>query len=215
MDAIRLPHDWAIAGPFDQKLNPHTGALPISDGLVPQRAFTLPVTAKDRRFAIEFDGAMSNATVWLNGKELGQRPYGYIGFGFDLTPLLKFGGGECAGGAPDAGGAQLAVEPGARASIATCGSISPDRSRWRGGDVCDDARGNAVAAKTEVGEPRRGAGESRAAARLLDAAKSVARPAPRVTIPAADRRTLRPTSRSSRRGGGYGKPVSYTLVSEY
>ena len=28
--AVRLPHDWAIEGPFDPKLNPHTGALPIS-----------------------------------------------------------------------------------------------------------------------------------------------------------------------------------------
>ncbi|MGH8263704.1 MAG: alpha/beta hydrolase fold domain-containing protein, partial [Steroidobacteraceae bacterium] len=25
---VRLPHDWAIEGPFDSKLNPHTGALP-------------------------------------------------------------------------------------------------------------------------------------------------------------------------------------------
>ena len=27
---LRLPHDWAIEGPFDPKANPHTGALPIS-----------------------------------------------------------------------------------------------------------------------------------------------------------------------------------------
>ena len=31
---------------------------------------------------------MSNAHVWLNGQELGGRPYGYIGFAFDLTPYL-------------------------------------------------------------------------------------------------------------------------------
>ena len=37
---------------------------------------------------------MSNSRVWLNGQELGGRPYGYIGFGFDLTPYLKFGGQE-------------------------------------------------------------------------------------------------------------------------
>ena len=37
---------------------------------------------------------MSNARVWLNGQELGGRPYGYIGFAFDLTPHLHFGAQE-------------------------------------------------------------------------------------------------------------------------
>ncbi len=91
---IRLPHDWAIAGPFDPKANTHTGALPISGTGWYRKSFTLPANAKGRRFAIEFDGAMSNAHVWLNGKELGSRPYGYIGFGFDLTPGLRSGAGE-------------------------------------------------------------------------------------------------------------------------
>ena len=27
---LRLPHDWAIEGPFDEKLNPETGGLPVS-----------------------------------------------------------------------------------------------------------------------------------------------------------------------------------------
>lgn len=90
--ALRLPHDWAIAGPFDSKLNPHTGALPIYGVGWYRKTFTLPATAKDRYFSIEFDGAMSNSTVWLNGVELGRRPYGYIGFAFDLTPHLKLGG---------------------------------------------------------------------------------------------------------------------------
>ena len=88
---IRLPHDWAIEGPFDPKISPHTGSLPISGTGWYRKSFTLPANAKDRYFAIEFDGAMSNAHVWLNGKELGSRPYGYIGFSFDLTPHLHFG----------------------------------------------------------------------------------------------------------------------------
>ena len=88
----RLPHDWAIDGPFDSSLNPHTGALPISGTGWYRKDFILPLEAEGRYFTIEFDGAMSNATVWLNGKELGGRPYGYIGFAFDLTPNLHFGG---------------------------------------------------------------------------------------------------------------------------
>jgi len=86
-----LPHDWAIEGPFDPNINPHTGALPISGTGWYRKSFTLPAPAKGRYFWIEFDGAMSNAHVWINGQELGGRPYGYIGFGFDLTPYLHFG----------------------------------------------------------------------------------------------------------------------------
>jgi beta-galactosidase len=88
---VRLPHDWAIEGPFDSKLNPHTGALPIFGTGWYRKSFTIPLSGKGRYFGIEFDGAMANSRVWLNGKELGGRPYGYIGFGFDLTPYLHFG----------------------------------------------------------------------------------------------------------------------------
>ena len=89
---VRLPHDWAIEGPFDPKLNPHTGALPIFGTGWYRKSFTLPESAKGRYIAVEFDGAMNNSQVWLNGHLLGVRPYGYIGFEFDLTPFLKFGG---------------------------------------------------------------------------------------------------------------------------
>jgi beta-galactosidase len=89
---VRLPHDWAIEGPFDPKLNPHTGALPIFGTGWYRKSFTLPESAKGRYTAVEFDGAMNNSQVWLNGHLLGGRPYGYIGFEFDLTPFLKFGG---------------------------------------------------------------------------------------------------------------------------
>jgi beta-galactosidase len=90
--AVRLPHDWAIEGPFDSKMNPHTGALPIFGTGWYRKSFILPDSAKGRYFTIEFDGAMSNSQVWLNGQALGGRPYGYIGFAFDLTPHLRFGG---------------------------------------------------------------------------------------------------------------------------
>lgn len=88
---LRLPHDWSIDKPFDSSLNPHTGALPISGTGWYRKTFKLPAAARGRYFTIELDGAMSNARVWINGKELGARPYGYIGFGFDLTPALNFG----------------------------------------------------------------------------------------------------------------------------
>ncbi len=88
---LRLPHDWAIEGPFDPKLNPHTGALPISGTGWYRKSFLLPENTHGRYFTVVFDGAMSNADVWLNGHELGKRPYGYSSFAFDLTPYLFYG----------------------------------------------------------------------------------------------------------------------------
>ncbi len=88
---LRLPHDWAIEGPFDPNLNPSTGALPISGTGWYRKSFLLPASAQGRIFTIVFDGAMANSTVWINGEELGGRPYGYSSFFFDLTPRLHFG----------------------------------------------------------------------------------------------------------------------------
>ena len=72
--ALRLPHDWAIAGPFDPQQNPHTGALPISGTGWYRKTFILPESARNSYFSIEFDGAMSNAVVWLNGQRVGRPP---------------------------------------------------------------------------------------------------------------------------------------------
>jgi beta-galactosidase len=88
---LRLPHDWAIEGPFDEKFNPETGGLPVSGIGWYRKSFLLPESAQGRIFTIVFDGAMSNSTVWLNGEELGGRPYGYSSFFFNLTPHLHFG----------------------------------------------------------------------------------------------------------------------------
>jgi beta-galactosidase len=89
---LDLPHDWAIEGPFDPEINPHQGSLPFFGVAWYRKRFTVPESARGRHYAIEIDGAMSNATVHLNGRELGGRPYGYIGFSLDLTPHLVFGG---------------------------------------------------------------------------------------------------------------------------
>jgi len=92
--ALDLPHDWAIEGPFDPKYNPHSGGLPYFGVGWYRKHFRLPDSASRQFYSVEFDGAMSNAQVWLNGQELGGRPYGYIGFAFDLTPHLLFARAE-------------------------------------------------------------------------------------------------------------------------
>jgi beta-galactosidase len=89
--SLDLPHDWAIEGPFDSKYDARCGGLPFYGIAWYRKRFTLPATVKGRYLSIEFDGVMSNSRVWLNGKELGSRPYGYIGFAFDLTGALRYG----------------------------------------------------------------------------------------------------------------------------
>jgi beta-galactosidase len=89
---LDLPHDWAIEGPFDPKISPHQGSLPFFGVAWYRKRFAVPESARGRYYTLEIDGAMANSTVFLNGQELGGRPYGYIGFALDLTPHLLFGG---------------------------------------------------------------------------------------------------------------------------
>ena len=67
------------------------GALPGGIGWY-RKAFTVPVTSKDKKVYIDFDGVYEKSSVWINGHSLGFRPNGYISFRYDLTPYLKFGG---------------------------------------------------------------------------------------------------------------------------
>ncbi len=91
---LDLPHDWAIEGTFALENNPHTGGLDVTGVGWYRKHFRVPEAGRGRRYGVEFDGAMANARVFLNGQELGDRPYGYIGFGFDLTPDLAYGGAD-------------------------------------------------------------------------------------------------------------------------
>ena len=91
---LDLPHDWAVEGPFDPKYNPHAGGLPFFGVAWYRKHFTVAAELKGKIVRIEFDGAMSNSRVWINGHELGGRPNGYIGFAFDLTPHLRYGTDE-------------------------------------------------------------------------------------------------------------------------
>jgi len=90
--ALQLPHDWAIEGPFSDEYNARTGGLPVHGTGWYRKSFTLPQDCQNKRVAITFDGAMYNAHVWINGQFVGNRPYGYSGFQYDLTPYLKHGG---------------------------------------------------------------------------------------------------------------------------
>ncbi len=90
---LDLPHDWSVEGRFepDHPTAAPGGYLPAGKGWY-RKGFNLPEDLKDRRVFIEFDGVYMNGEVWVNGHHLGKRPYGYLGFEYDLTPHLNFGG---------------------------------------------------------------------------------------------------------------------------
>lgn len=85
---LNLPHDWGIEGPFRMDLENETGKLPWP-GIGWYRK-TLELTAADagKRIWLDFDGAMSHTTVFVNGHEAGTWPYGYNSFRIELTPHL-------------------------------------------------------------------------------------------------------------------------------
>lgn len=89
---LNLPHDWSIEGKFtkDNPATPGGGALPDGIGWY-RKTFTLPEADKNKHAFIDFDGVYMNSKVWINGHLLGERPYGYISFRYELTPYLNYG----------------------------------------------------------------------------------------------------------------------------
>jgi len=92
---VKLPHDWSIEGPFS-KNNPSGGEggyLPGGIGWY-RKHFNLPEEDKGKKVFIEFDGVYMNSKVWINNVYLGNHPYGYTSFSYDLTPYLNYGDKE-------------------------------------------------------------------------------------------------------------------------
>lgn len=108
--AVTIPHDWAINGPFDKKhdlqfvaieqngetekteKSGRSGALPwIGRGFYKTMVNlkSVPKTA-----VLEFDGAMADPHVYINGKLAGHWAYGYNAFRVDARPYLKKGKNE-------------------------------------------------------------------------------------------------------------------------
>jgi beta-galactosidase len=89
---LDVPHDWGIEGPFRMDLQSTSGKLPWAGIGWYRKHFTVSQNDKGRCFYVDFDGAMSHAKVWLNGKYLGEWPYGYASFRLEMTPHIKFDG---------------------------------------------------------------------------------------------------------------------------
>ncbi len=110
-ERVTVPHDWAIYGPFDVKNDlqnvavvqnaeakasqktGRTGGLPYVGVGWYRITFDVPALPEGKsRVSILFDGAMSEAEVYINGKKVGFWPYGYSSFHFDITDFLNADG---------------------------------------------------------------------------------------------------------------------------
>jgi beta-galactosidase len=105
--SVTVPHDWAIYGPFDGNADVQnvaitqdgetqaslkagrTGGLPFVGVGWYRIRFDAPAFEAGKKAVILFDGAMSNARVYLNGSEVGFWPYGYNSFHLDVTSRMK------------------------------------------------------------------------------------------------------------------------------
>jgi beta-galactosidase len=105
---LDVPHDWSIedlpvadaatdasatnrVGPFDRSQSKGAAATGFVVGGTGwyRKHFTQSPTDAGKLVAVRFDGVYMNADFWINGHLLGNHPYGYTSFEFDLTPYLK------------------------------------------------------------------------------------------------------------------------------
>ncbi len=124
---VTIPHDWAITGPFDGSNDAQTvkieqngeteatlksgrtGGLPFIGTGWYRLKLKVPAFNINKTAELIFDGAMSNAKVFVNGKEVGVWPYGYNSFHFDISKYLN---------------------PGAENTLAVRLENMPEASRW-------------------------------------------------------------------------------------
>ncbi len=111
---VSIPHDWAISGPFDRSNDlqevaivqngeetasvktGRSGGLPYMGKGCYRRSLEISADelADGRRCILMFDGAMSEARVYVNGQEVCFWPYGYNTFYCDVTEAVTAGDNE-------------------------------------------------------------------------------------------------------------------------
>src|SRR5450631_2010535 len=90
--ALDVPHDWSISLPFTQNSPAGAGGGYLNGGAGWYRkTFTLPASASGQKILVQFDGVYMDSTVYLNGTQVGARPYGFSSFECDLTASAKSG----------------------------------------------------------------------------------------------------------------------------
>lgn len=95
---LDLPHDWSIedipgtSSPFDpDAIGQVSSGFTVGGTGWYRKRFTIPAMDRNKRVYIQFDGVYMNTDVWVNGNHLGNHPYGYTSFWFDITEYIKAG----------------------------------------------------------------------------------------------------------------------------
>ncbi|MEP2776468.1 MAG: glycoside hydrolase family 2 TIM barrel-domain containing protein [Luteolibacter sp.] len=83
---LDVPHDWSIEGEYskDNPMGDTGGYLPAGIGWY-RKTVEVPAEWKGKHVEIAFDGVFMNSTVWANGQKLGNRPYGWSSFSYDIS----------------------------------------------------------------------------------------------------------------------------------
>lgn len=93
--SVNVPHDWSIellpTNASGTGTSGGTGYLQGGLGWY-RKTFTLPPSMAGKKISIDFDGVYMDSYEYLNGTLLGNHPYGYTGFAFDVTNLVHTDG---------------------------------------------------------------------------------------------------------------------------
>ena len=90
-ERVTLPHDWSITQLPQPSQTNATGFFPGGLGWY-RKTFTLPAWMNGKQISVDFDGVFDNSYVYLNGHLLGNHPYGYTGYSYDITHLVRADG---------------------------------------------------------------------------------------------------------------------------
>jgi beta-galactosidase len=95
---LDLPHDWAVEMPFAANGSHSHGYRAVGPGFPDvnvgwyRKTITIPKEDLGRRISLVFDGVFRASRVWVNGFYLGEEPSGYLGFRYDVSDYLNYGG---------------------------------------------------------------------------------------------------------------------------
>ena len=87
---VNVPHDWSVELPVAES-NPSGTAGGFFAGGIGwyRKTFSIPPEWKNRTFGLEFDAIFRNSTIWLNGRPVGGRAYGYMPQHYDVSALVR------------------------------------------------------------------------------------------------------------------------------